>query len=102
MTPPAAPPPPPMDKIELIQRSLRAFCFGLPGVVPFLGTPFAIVALVQNSRIKRRGGMLWNPAQRYLFWGSVCARIGLALTLIFTLLIAMAGLFELLPFFTAG
>ena len=101
MTPPADPPPP-MNKIELIQRSLSAFGFGLPGVVPFLGTPFAIVALVQSSRIKRRGGALWNPAQRYLFWGSVCARIGLTLTLIFTLLIAVAWLLQLLPFFTAG
>lgn len=95
MTPPATNPPP-MDKIELIQRSLSAFGFGLPGIVPFLGTPFAIVALVHNSRIKRRGSMLWNPAQRYLFWGAVCARIGTTLTIIFTLLIAMAGLFSLL------
>ena len=36
MTPYAANPPP-MDKIELIQRSLSAFGFGLPGIVPFLG-----------------------------------------------------------------
>jgi hypothetical protein len=91
MTPPADNPPA-MDKIELIQLSLRAFCCGLPGIVPFLGTPFAIVALIQNSRIKRCGGALWNPAQRYLFWGSVCARIGVTLTIIFALLIAMAGL----------
>ncbi len=91
MTPPADNPPP-MDKIELIQRSLSAFGYGLPGIVPFLGTPFAIVALMHNSRIKRRGGMLWNPAQRYLFWGSVCARIGTTLTIIFTLLITLAGL----------
>ena len=95
MSPPAANPPP-MDKIELIQRSLSAFGFGLPGIVPFLGTPFAIVALRHNSRIKCRGGVLWNPAQRYLFWGSVCARIGTALTIIFTLLIALAGLVSLL------
>lgn len=90
MTSPAANPPP-MDQIELIQRSLSAFGFGLPGIVPFLGTPFAIVALVHNSHIKRRGGALWNPAQKYLFWGAVCARIGTTLTVIFTLLLAMAG-----------
>lgn len=85
-----------MDKIELIQHSLRAFGFGLPGIVPFLGTPFAIVALTHNSRIKRRGGTLWNPAQRYLFWGAVCARIGATLTIIFVLLIALAGVLSLL------
>ena len=98
MTPPAANPLP-MEKIELIQRSLSAFGFGLPGIVPFLGTPFAIVALMHNSRIKRRGSALWNPAQRYLFWGSVCARIGMTLTIIFTLLIALAKLLALLTFF---
>ncbi len=96
MSPPADKPPP-LDKIELIQGSLRAFWFGLPGIVPFLGTPFAIVALVQNSRIKRRGGALWNPAQRYLFWGSVCARIGVMLTIMLTLLLFLAGLFSWLP-----
>lgn len=98
MTPPAANPSP-MEKIELIQRSLSAFGFGLPGIVPFLGTPFAIVALRHTSRIKRRGGALWNPAQRYLFWGSVCARIGTALTIIFSLLIALAKLLAWLTFF---
>lgn len=86
--------PPPMDKIEVIQRSLGAFGFGLPGIVPFIGTPFAIVALMHNSRINRRIGEQWNPAQRYLFWGSVCARIGVTLTIIFSLLLAMAGLVE--------
>jgi hypothetical protein len=98
MTPPPATLPP-MEKIELIQLSLRAFGFGLPGIVPFFGTPFAIVALRNNWRIKRRGGALWNPAQRYLFWGSVCARIGMTLTIIFTLLIALAKLLALLTFF---
>jgi hypothetical protein len=67
--------------------------------VPFLGTPFAIVALRHNSRIKRRGGVLWNPAQRYLLWGSICARIGMTLTIIFTLLIALAKLPAVLTFF---
>jgi hypothetical protein len=91
---PSAGNPPPMDKIELIQLSLRAFGFGLPGIVPFLGTPFAVVALTQNSRVERRIGEQWNPAQRYLFWGAVCARIGVTLTIISTLLLALAALFS--------
>ena len=93
---PSAENPLPMDKIELMQRSLSAFGFGLPGIVPFLGTPFALVALRHNSRIKRRGSTLWNPAQRYLFWGATCARIGTTLTVVFTLLIAVAGIVSLL------
>ena len=68
MTPSAANPPL-MEKIELIQSSLRAFCFGLPGIVPFLGTPFAIVALMHNSRIKRRGAALLRSCATLLVLG---------------------------------
>jgi hypothetical protein len=92
--------PPPvsaMDKITLIEHSMRAFCFGLPGIVPFLGTPFAIVAVVNSVRIKRQSNAQWNPAHRYLFWGMVCARIGITLTLIFTILPLAAIIMDLLP-----
>lgn len=85
-----------MDKIELIESSMRAFCFGLPGIIPFLGTPFAIVAIVNSSRIKRRSAAQWNPAHRYLFWGMVCARIGTTLTLLLTVFITGAVILDLL------
>jgi hypothetical protein len=91
------PPVPAMDKIELIEHSMRAFLFGLPGIVPFLGTPFALVAVVNNARIKRRSITPWNPAHRYLFWGMVCARIGITLTLILTILPIGALILNLLP-----
>lgn len=86
---------PAMDKIDLIQRSMRAFFFGVPGIVPFLGTPFAVVAAVNNSHIKRRRGTQWNPAQRYLFWGMVCARIGITLTLLLAVFITGALMLHL-------
>jgi uncharacterized protein YybS (DUF2232 family) len=76
-----------MDKIELIERSMRACFFGIPGIVPFLGTPFAFAAMVNSSRIKRRAGTQWNPAHRYLFWGMVCARIGTSLTIVIAILV---------------
>jgi len=87
---------PVMDKIELIERSLRAFFFGVPGILPFVGTPFAIVAMMNNSRIKRRIGTQWNPAHRYLFWGMVCARIGTSLSIIITVLLTAALMLDLL------
>lgn len=85
-----------MDKIELIERSMRAFYFGLPGLLPVLGTPFAIIALVINARLKRRAGAQWNPAQRYLFWGMVCARIGTSSTVICILFVIATLLIDLL------
>lgn len=93
-----APPngPTPMDKIELIERSMRAFCFGLAGIVPFLGTPFAIAAALNHQQIKSRNGSQWNPAQRYLFWGMVCARIGITLTIVALISIAGTLLLQLL------
>lgn len=90
MTGPSANPPL-MDKIELIERSLRVFAFGLPGIIPIFGTPLAIVALMNNIRIKRHAGPQWNPAQRYLVWGRVCARIGILITII----ASASGLFTL-------
>lgn len=86
---------PSMDKTELIERSLRVFFFGMPGLIPFLGTPFAIIAMVNSARIKRRGPP-WNPAQRYLFWGTTCAHIGTGLTVIIAVLLAAALILDLL------
>jgi uncharacterized membrane protein len=91
------PPVPAMDKIELIESSMRAFLFGLLGIVPFLGIPFALVAVVNSAHIRRRAATQWNPAHRYLFWGMVCARIGITLTLILTILPIGALILNLLP-----
>ena len=74
--------PQPLDKIELIRCSLRCFGFGLVGVVPVLGVPFAFTALISSARLKRRQGAEWNPAGHFLFVGTLCARIGLAVTLL--------------------
>ena len=87
---------PVMDKIELIECSLRAFFFGVPGILPFLGTPFAIVALMNNANIKRHIGAQWNPAYRYLFWGILCARIGTGLSIIIAALGTAALILNLL------
>ena len=86
---------PAMDKIELIERSMHACFFGVPGIIPFLGIPFAIVALIHNARIKRRIGPQWNPAHRYLFWGVLCACIGIILTLLLAVFITGALLLHL-------
>ena len=75
-----APNPAALDKIEVIQRSLRCFTLGLIGILPVLGIPFAIAALSNYFQVKRMVGTQWNPAQRYLTWGVVTALCGLFLT----------------------
>jgi hypothetical protein len=78
----------PMEKIELIQRSLRCFTMGVIGVLPVVGIPFAVLALAHYFRVKRESGAQWNPAQQYLTWGLATALSGLFLTFVLTLVAA--------------
>ena len=73
----------PLDKIQLIERSLRCFYLGLPGVVPVFGLPFAVAALGEYLRVTRRKNNSWNPARNYLHSGTVAAALGLLLSLLF-------------------
>jgi hypothetical protein len=68
-----------MTRIELMERSLRCFVWGLFSLLPVLGIPMSIMAVWQYGRVKRGQGEMWNPAERYLFCGTVCARLGLAI-----------------------
>jgi len=83
--------PTPIDPVELIERSVRCFWLGLPGIVPVIGLPFAVAALAEYFRVNRRpsaGG--WNPAQNYLRWGSVAALTGILLSLLFVAVVAVS------------
>jgi hypothetical protein len=71
-----------MDSIQIIERSLRCFVLGLIGLVPVLGVPFGVAALVVFREVARGSGTRWNPAQTYLTWGLATALAGLLLTLI--------------------
>jgi hypothetical protein len=81
-----------MTKIEMIERSLRCFDYGLIGLLPVIGIPMAIISAYQYGRVKRGQGEMWNPAHRYLFWGGFCARIGLSLFLLIPVVLAIIGL----------
>ncbi|MGA3179942.1 MAG: hypothetical protein ABSF38_06330 [Verrucomicrobiota bacterium] len=71
-----------LSQKEMIERSLRCFVFGLLGLLPLIGIPMALYSRAQYRRVKRGQGGRWNPAHRYVFWGGVCARMGLALFLV--------------------
>jgi hypothetical protein len=84
-------PHPPLTKIEMIERSMRCFELGLPGLIPVIGIPMAVMSLVQYRRVQLGQGARWNPAQRYWFWGGMCARAGLWPILIIAVLIGIAA-----------
>jgi hypothetical protein len=76
----------------MIEGSLRCFAFGLPGLLPVIGIPMAVLALLEYHRVRRGRGEQWNPADRYLFWGGVCARMGLALFLLVPVVVVVIAL----------
>ena len=40
--------PTPADKVRVIEQSLRCFAFGLLGLIPLLGLPFAVLAVFRH------------------------------------------------------
>jgi hypothetical protein len=81
-----------MTKIDMIERSLRCFVFGLIGLLPVIGIPMAVLSAAQYRRVKQGRGEMWNPAHRYFFWGGVCARMGLALFLLIPVVVVIIGI----------
>lgn len=79
----------PFDKVQVIERSLRCFAFGITGLLPVIGVPFAVIALNNFTQVKRHKGSIWNPAGRYLGTGALCATAGLGLSLLIVSAIAI-------------
>lgn len=75
----------PLTKVEMIERSISCFQYGLLGLLPVIGIPMAVRALLLHHRIQRSQTGEWNPAQRYLLWGGICARLGLWVFLVIPL-----------------
>jgi len=63
-------------KVRMLQSSLRCFVFGLLGLLPVIGIPFAIAALWISGRVRVKEKQLWNAARPYRIWGLVCAAGG--------------------------
>jgi hypothetical protein len=73
----------------MMERSMRCFVLGLWGLLPIIGIPMALRAIVDYRRVTTYQGNMWNPAQRYLRWGGLCARMGLALFVVIPLVVAL-------------
>ena len=76
-----------ITKVEMIERSLRCFFFGVLGFLPFIGLPMSIIASRDYRRVTAAQGALWNPAGPYLLWGGICARLSLFLLIPWTIII---------------
>jgi hypothetical protein len=70
-------------RIKSIKGSLRCFLFSLVGLVPLLGLPFAVSAMIQGWQLDRSIKSEWNAGARYLGAGRRIAPVGLVSTVVF-------------------
>lgn len=75
-------------KIKMLQESMQCFAFGLIGLLPIIGLPFALAALWIGGRARVREKRYWNPAKPYRICGIVCAAFGAIFLLLLAVLIA--------------
>lgn len=66
----------PAAKIKMMKASIRCLIFGLLGLLPIIGPPFALAALWASVRIRAKEKLFWNAARPYRIWGVVCAAWG--------------------------
>lgn len=64
------------EKLEMLQSSGRCLVFGLLGLLPVVGLPFAVGALWLADRIRRQEKRYWNAAKPYRMIGVACAALG--------------------------
>ena len=76
----------PEAKIRMLKSSLQCFICGLLGLLPVVGLPFAIAALVVSGKVRASERRFWNAAQPYRIWGVVIATAG---TLFWFLILAL-------------
>ena len=63
-------------KIQMLNGSMRCFVFGLLGLLPVIGLPFAFAALWIAGSVRMKEKQFWNAARPYRIWGVVCAAGG--------------------------
>jgi uncharacterized membrane protein YvlD (DUF360 family) len=81
----------PAAKIRMMKDSIRCLVFGLFGLMPVIGLPFALAALWVSGRARAQEKHFWNPARSCRIWGVVSAAIGAVIwSVVDTLLIFRA------------
>jgi hypothetical protein len=71
-----------MNKVRVIERSIRCQNLGWFGVLPVLGVIPAVIAILLYHKVSYEAGDHWNPAERCARLGFVLSWIGLGLSAI--------------------
>ena len=70
-----------LAKIKMLERSLQCFVCGLIGLLPVIGFPMSLLALISYRRVCVAQRGVWNAAKGYLVWGFIFAAVGLLISL---------------------
>lgn len=75
-------------KMKMMRASVRCLTFGLLGLLPIIGAPFALAGLWASFSARRQERFFWNPARPHRVIGLIGASIGaLVWSLVDTVLI---------------
>lgn len=66
----------PVIKIKMLKDSIRCLVFGLLGLLPVIGLPFALAAAWVSGRVRVREKQFWNAAKPLRIAGLACAIFG--------------------------
>jgi hypothetical protein len=66
----------PAAKIKMLAASQSCLVFGLLGLLPVIGLPFALFAGWRSGQARALEKQHWNPAHEYRILGSTCAVVG--------------------------
>lgn len=78
---------PVQNRIAAIKSSLRCFVYSLIGLVPVIGIPFALAAIVRSRQAQKAAGSDWNPGDRYLNAARRIGPLGFLTSAVFVLLV---------------
>ena len=65
-----------MDKVRIIERSLRCYTLGWLAFLPIAGLAIGPLALLAYQSVRVEAGRDWNPASRYLHCGALLGCLG--------------------------
>ena len=68
---------PALEKIRLMQVSVRCAIFGGLALLPLIGVCFGVAAMLCSIDARRMEREYWNPARYYRYFGLLCAAVGL-------------------------
>jgi hypothetical protein len=63
-------------KLKMMQASIHCLTFGLLGLLPLIGVPFALAGLWASHTARRLERNFWNPAKPHRVIGLICAALG--------------------------